>query len=401
MPRGDARGASCNIPRNCSPQLLVRVLRAATLEARRPLMRTGTLAVLRPVLLACCLPALIVACGSPATKPTPSRDTVAKSPDRTAPGGKRGGGYYLDDGPGDNPPPNLESIPDAQPRAEPLHRLANRPYTVLGKSYVPSQALGPYKKQGVGSWYGRKFHGQNTSSGEVYDMYGMTAAHPTLPIPSYARVTNVTTGKSVVVRVNDRGPFLSERVIDLSYTAAYKLGYANKGSALVDVESIVPGQTLLAQAGPEPLPKAAPSPIATAPKIGGNGRADRPAATPAAVPVLVASAPARSAGLTQTDEPDPIAEILAAAGEGPPPATVTETGGRFLQLAAFSSRQSAESYKDHLSRQLEWMSDRLVIRPKGNIFRLHAGPYPTAAEATRAADRVRQAMDLKPFVVSQ
>ncbi|MGB0127935.1 MAG: septal ring lytic transglycosylase RlpA family protein [Rhodocyclaceae bacterium] len=361
-------------------------------------MRNRIFAALRPALLVCSVPALIVACSSPATKPapTPQRDPVAKAPaDRTAPIGKRGGGFYLDDGPGDNPPPNMEAIPDAQPRAEPLHRYANNPYAVLGRNYVPYKTLTTYKKQGMGSWYGRKFHGQNTSSGEVYDMYGMTAAHPTLPIPSYVRVTNVASGKSVVVRVNDRGPFLSDRVIDLSYTAAYKLGYANRGSALVEVESITPGATLLAQASPDQPRRVIPASAAAAAKTAGNGLGDRP------TPVLVASAAPGAAAFPQADQSDPIAEIIAAAGEGPPPATVTETGGRFLQLAAFSSRQSAESFRDHLSRQIDWLAERMVIRPKGNVFRLHAGPYASAAEAARAADRVRQALDLKPFVVNQ
>jgi len=143
-------------------------------------------------------------------------------------------------------PPNLASIPDAVPRAEPPHRFANRPYSVFGKDYVPISAAQPYREQGMASWYGKKFHGQKTSSGEVYDMYQMTAAHPTLPIPSYARVTNTKNGKSVVVRINDRGPFRSGRIIDLSYVAAYKLGYIQAGEATVEVESIVPGR----RAGP-------------------------------------------------------------------------------------------------------------------------------------------------------
>jgi rare lipoprotein A len=158
------------------------------------------------------------------------------------------GGYYKDDGPGEKPPPNLASIPDAVPRTESLHRYANRPYQVFGKDYVPASSHQPYRERGTASWYGKKFHGQKTSSGEVYDMYAMSAAHKTLPIPSYARVTNVANGKSVVVRINDRGPFHSDRIIDLSYAAAYKLGYIGAGSALVEVESIAPGQTATAPA---------------------------------------------------------------------------------------------------------------------------------------------------------
>jgi rare lipoprotein A len=154
----------------------------------------------------------------------------------------RSGGYYKDDGPDANPPANLAAIPDAVPRSEPLHKYANRPYEVFGKKYVPLASVQPFSQRGTASWYGKRFHGQKTSSGETYDMYKMTAAHPTLPIPSYARVTHVANGKSVVVRINDRGPFHGGRIIDLSYVAAYKLGYVGAGSAQVQVEALVPGE---------------------------------------------------------------------------------------------------------------------------------------------------------------
>lgn len=167
----------------------------------------------------------LAGCGSTPPAPPPA----AKS-----------GGYYLDDGPEANPPPNLDAIPDAVPRAEPLHRFANRTYTVLGNTYTPKTERRTHREEGLASWYGRRFHGKKTASGERYDMYAMTAAHPTLPIPSYVRVTALNNGKSVVVRINDRGPFHSSRVIDLSYTAAHKLGYLGKGHARVRVESIDP-----------------------------------------------------------------------------------------------------------------------------------------------------------------
>ena len=176
----------------------------------------------------------VAACGT--SPPKPDTATPSAPPPPSTPSTR----YYKDDGPGDAPPANLDQIPDATPRLEPLHRFANRPYTVLGRDYVPATALRPYKERGVASWYGRKFHGQKTSIGEIYDMYAMTAAHPTLPLPSYARVTNVATGKSVVVRVNDRGPFLHGRIIDLSYAAAHRVGIAQQGSGEVEVEAIIP-----------------------------------------------------------------------------------------------------------------------------------------------------------------
>ena len=153
----------------------------------------------------------------------------------------RGGASYKDDGPGANPPPNLDRTADAQPRAEPLSRAANRPYEVFGKRYVPLVSVQPFHQRGIASWYGRRFNGQPTSSGERYDMYAMSAAHPVLPIPSYARVTNLANGRSVVVRINDRGPFHSGRIIDLSYAAAHKLGYVAAGSTRVATDSLVPG----------------------------------------------------------------------------------------------------------------------------------------------------------------
>jgi len=152
---------------------------------------------------------------------------------------ERKGGYYKDDGPGERVPANLDRVPDAVPRAEPLHKFANRPYEAMGKKYTPLTSVQPFRQSGRASWYGKRYHGNKTSSGEIYDMYAMSAAHPTLPIPSYVRVTHAANGKSVVVRINDRGPFHAGRVIDLSYVAAHKLGFVQAGSAEVVVESIV------------------------------------------------------------------------------------------------------------------------------------------------------------------
>ncbi len=265
---------------------------------------------------------------------------------------KRGGGFYQDDGPGDSVPDNLDAIPDAQPRAEPLHRFANRPYSVLGRDYVPSQELKPYKARGIGSWYGRKFHGQKTSIGEPYDMFAMTAAHPTLPIPSYVRVTNLANGKAVVVRVNDRGPFLHDRVIDLSYAAAWKLGYVGSGSARVEVESVLPGET------PVVAPPPASDPVAG---------------------LVVAAAPA----------------------EAPPLPAVQELRGTFLQLGAFGSQENAESFRARILRQLDWLTETIHVHARDGMFRLHLGPYRDAQEAGRIAGRIREALAFKPIVVQR
>jgi len=149
------------------------------------------------------------------------------------------GGYFEDDGPDANPR-DVSNVPDAVPRAEPRATSGNTPYTVMGKTYQPMTDARGYRERGIASWYGKKFHGRRTSSGEAYDMYAMTAAHRTLPLPSYVRVRNLRNGSSVIVRVNDRGPFLHNRLIDLSYAAASRLGVLATGTGLVEIEAIVP-----------------------------------------------------------------------------------------------------------------------------------------------------------------
>lgn len=136
---------------------------------------------------------------------------------------------------------DVSSVPDAVPRVEPKSRYGNpRSYTVHGKRYYPLKTGNGYRERGIASWYGTKFHGRRTSSGEAYDMHAMTAAHKTLPLPTYARVTNLENGRSVVVRVNDRGPFHDNRLIDLSYSAAWKLGILAKGTGYVEVLALDP-----------------------------------------------------------------------------------------------------------------------------------------------------------------
>jgi rare lipoprotein A len=172
------------------------------------------------------------------------------------------GGYYQDDGPHARPGVDVSKIPDALPRAEPLSARGNNPYTVFNVGYRPLKTSRGYRERGVASWYGKKFHGRRTSSGEAYDMYTMTAAHKTLPLPSYVRVRNLGNGKSVVVRVNDRGPFLNNRLIDLSYAAAARLGILGAGTGIVEVEALSgdePATTIAARA-PEPAPARAAAP---------------------------------------------------------------------------------------------------------------------------------------------
>ncbi len=160
------------------------------------------------------------------------------------------------------PPADIARVPDAVPRAEPRSLHGNPPfYDALGRRYFVLPAADGYDERGVASWYGPTFHGGNTSSGEPYNMYGMTAAHKTLPLPTYARVTNLANGRSVVVRVNDRGPFVANRIIDLSYTAAAKLDMLRDGTAMVEVRALSPGAPQpppVTVATPAPTPAPAP-----------------------------------------------------------------------------------------------------------------------------------------------
>jgi len=257
----------------------------------------------------------------------------------------RSGGYYKDDGPGEKPPANLDQIADAQPKSEPLHRYANRPYQVFGKEYVPLASAQAYRQRGMASWYGKKFHGQRTASGETYDMYAMTAAHTTLPIPSYARVTRVATGRSVIVRINDRGPFHQGRMIDLSYAAALKLGFVHLGSAEVELESIEPGQ-----AETPPQQAAAPTPSAAAP-------------TEQAL-----AAPEQAAAV-------------------------------YVQVGAFSSRDNAENLRSRLEGEFGWLKDTVQVLAIGNLWRLHVGPYRTQDDARSVAERIESQLSIKPLLV--
>lgn len=142
------------------------------------------------------------------------------------------------------PPISAAAVPDAVPRYEPILTAGNKsPYRVHGKTYHVLKSAQGYAAEGVASWYGLKFHGRQTSNGERFSVYGATAAHRSLPIPTYVRVTNLDNGRSMIVRVNDRGPFHPNRIIDLSYGAAVKLGFADRGTAPVRVEAIVMPET--------------------------------------------------------------------------------------------------------------------------------------------------------------
>jgi rare lipoprotein A len=280
---------------------------------------------------------VLTACGT-----GPTRQPRAEAPHKP-------GGYYLDDGPHANPPADLHQVPDAQPKPEPIRAANARPYTAMGRTYVPMTELGEYRAIGLASWYGKRYHGRQTASGEIYDMYAMTAAHPTLPIPSYARVRSLSTERSVVVRINDRGPFHSDRLIDLSYTAAYKLGILANGSAMVEVQSILPA----ADRQPVPVRRGAPSALPTA------------AVTPPASP------------------------------------TTEDATGVYIQLGAFSLRENAATLLTRLQAEVGWLAELAAIYPSGGMYRVQAGPYASREEALQAAARIEQNLDLTPVVITR
>ena len=259
----------------------------------------------------------------------------------------RSGGYFEDDGPEHRPPADIANIPDAVPKPEPRAASGNKPYSVYGTAYTPLADTSGYRERGVASWYGKKFHGRRTSSGEPYDMYAMTAAHKTLPLPSYVRVRNLENGRSIVARVNDRGPFLHNRLIDLSYAGAAKLGILGTGTGLVEVEAVSPDE-----------------PDTQVAKVETYG----------------------------------LQVISPAAAEELPESPATAAAPKlYLQVGAFSQRDNATSLRDRLEREA---LRPIFIQPAPNadggepgtapIYRVRIGPLASVEEGDRLLERAAQ-----------
>ena len=260
----------------------------------------------------------------------------------------RGGGYYEDDGPETSPPADVANVPDAVPKTESRSVTGNKSYAVYGVTYSPLTDSRDYRERGIASWYGKKFHGKRTSSGEPYDMYAMTAAHKTLPLPSYARVRNLQNGRSVVVRVNDRGPFLHNRLIDLSYAAAARLGILGTGTGVVEVEAVSPEEpeTQAAQVKTYPLQVIAPA---------------------------------------------------AAAEELPKSPAATAGPKLYLQVGAFTQWDNAANLRNRLEREaLRPISIQPPQAAKGNapdaarVYRVRVGPLTNVEEGDRLTERAAQ-----------
>ena len=318
---------------------------------------------------------------------TSANTPVARSGTNTSPALPKAnsgrGGYYKDDGPGENIPPDLESTVDPIPLVEAFSRSGNRPYVVFGKTYTPmTDTTTALKQRGMASWYGKKFHGQKTSSGELYDMYKITAAHPTLPIPSYARVTNLENGKQVIVRINDRGPFHSSRIIDLSYTAALKLGYLGKGSSQLEVERLLPEDIEKMAENRKNQPLAVTSNVVLS-----------SSKTPAAQLVPEAKSAKISLDdliLLQESKPAEKIDMNAAA-----------TPGFYIQFGAYAIRANAELTMSRLKERLESRLPDFDIVQQGSLYRLISGPFSSRYEASSAMAQNGDLAGAKALVVQR
>ena len=338
--------------------------------------------------------ALVAGCASspPRGGATQARPSPGVDAPRPAPRGA--------DGPGANPPADLASVADAEPRVETIRSGgANKPYQALGHEYVPSTADAPFVERGLASWYGRKFHGQRTASGEVYDMYAMTAAHPTLPIPSYAHIRNPANGRSVIVRINDRGPFHAGRIVDLSYVAALKLDLL-RGVAPVELERITTdeiragtwrregdGATRVAAARTNPAVVAPVAPVA--PIV-----PESVSIAPADVAMVSSRSPAATA-------PSPAAIAIDSAAPVRPSSDAAR--GFWIQLGAFRERDGAQSFQRHVGADNDagWLAPLLATFADAALFRVQAGPYPSRDEAEGAATRVRSSLGIVPMIVER
>ena len=228
----------------------------------------------------------------------------------------------------------VDHLPDLIPKYEPKSRGGNKsPYEVWGKKYYVMDSASGYKAEGTASWYGQKFHGHRTSNGETYDMYAFSAAHKSLPLPTYLKVTNLDNQRSVIVRVNDRGPFHGDRLIDLSYAAAARLGYHKKGLARVRVEAITP-------------------------KPGERYQVSN-ARTPVAVTPVAASAPVPAISKASVPESAPANDLLFS----------------HLQLGAFSKQESARNLKQRLFESFDTAISIEVVHAPDRLYKVVVGPY--------------------------
>lgn len=286
---------------------------------------------------------------------------------------------------------NPDEIIDAVPEPVTLARYGNHtPYDVLGKRYYLLPTAKGYAESGIGSWYGEKFQGQPTSTMEPYDLYAMTAAHKSLPLPTYVRVTNLENNRSVIVKVNDRGPFVDDRVIDLSYAAATKLGYAEKGTARVKVEAITFDDVPMITRGEtrKPINKTPASTLAV-----------RPAVTTAQAKneLLLANSEPTAAGSITAAPASSAATLTSAVTHHAPLQVAMADKQIFLQAGAFSDQQAANNLQTRLTQVVS--APVKVAKNDNTHFRVHVGPFSDESAARQALAQIRDSQLANPLLI--
>ncbi|MCE9665113.1 septal ring lytic transglycosylase RlpA family protein [Halomonas sp. M5N1S17] len=331
---------------------------------------------MKPWYLGLALATLLAGCAGGGGSPPSGEREASRSAPSSAPSG--GGRYAMSGDAYPENPPDVSTIPDAVPRVEAPSRGGNRPtYEVWGKTYRVLPDASGYARQGTASWYGEKFHGYATSNGEIYDMYKMSAAHRSLPLPTYARVTSLENGRSVIVRVNDRGPFHNDREIDLSYAAAARLDILGRGTGRVKVEAIDP-ERWLAENG----------------RNGENRTASPAVQSPPATEARAAQAePARQAVSAPASGS---AQEVAASGRATAE-PVTDQGAIYLQIAALGSVDNARALKARLDNEL---SHPVRVADSAGMYRVQVGPLASAAQVEPARDELRRAGFDQTFIVN-
>jgi rare lipoprotein A len=267
--------------------------------------------------------------------------------------------------------PNIPLETTVTPRLDPIVKSTTKPYVVNGETISPMTAITtPFSQTGHASWYGKKFHGRKTASGEVYDMFKLSAAHKTLPLPSYARVTNLSNGKSVIVRVNDRGPFGRPRIIDLSYAAAKQLDIIRHGSSQVEVSLIDTTESASA------APPAASETVQVTREIVQSVSAGAPATTSAVAPASPSTAANTSAsGL--------------------------DANGIYIQVGAFGQEENADRLQKRIANSIPETQTLLNKVYNGKLFQVVLGPYPDHALAAQAASQMRDQLQLPALIFSR
>ncbi len=354
----------------------------------------------------------------------------------------KAGKFYDHDGPPDSHH-SLSSDEIVKLKVEKPSKAASRPYTVMGKRYYPMTGDKEFTQVGIASWYGKQFHGRKTAIGERYDMFAMTAAHPTMELPSYARVTNLKNGKSVIVRVNDRGPFLGGRAIDMSYAAAVKLGYHKAGTTRVKIEritrrDIASGKAYTVETAPLETPSE-PIVVAQAPKETELPATDTLAAIPSAIPqteepatALAESAPTTenapeavesaeknlpeidsgtvtteepsSEALTQEEPKDAIGELLnqeETANSAASSASLTPTWR--VQIGAFSNETNAREVAAHAEMMLseQEVTQRVEVLLDGKLYRVLIGSEETRENAQLLSKKISNLLGTSSFVIQR